>query len=36
MIENGISLTNVVIKGEGDVNRKELEEELERILKNRV
>ena len=32
MIENGEDLTNVVIKGEGDVSRKELEEELERML----
>ena len=28
-IENGEDLTNVVIKGEGDVTRKELEEELD-------
>ena len=32
IIENGEDLTNVVIKGEGDVTRKELEEELDRIL----
>ena len=32
IIENGEDLTNVVIKGEGDVSRKELEEELERML----
>ena len=32
MIENGEDLTNVVIKGEGDVTRKELEEELDRML----
>ena len=31
-IENGEDLTNVVIKGEGDVTRKELEEELDRML----
>ena len=31
-IENGQDLTNVVIKGEGDVTRKELEEELDRML----
>ena len=31
-IENGEDLTNVVIKGEGDVTRKELEEELYRML----
>ena len=30
-IENGEDLTNVVIKGEGDVTRKELEE-LDRML----
>ena len=32
-IENGEDLTNVVLKGKGDVTRDELEEELERILK---
>ena len=32
IIENGEDLTNVVIKGEGDVSRKELEEELDRML----
>ena len=32
IIENGEDLTNVVIKGEGDVTRKELEEELGRML----
>ena len=32
MIENGEDLTNVVIKGEVDVTRKELEEELDRML----
>tara|TARA_A100001035_G_scaffold237081_1_gene201205 strand:- start:94 stop:483 length:390 start_codon:yes stop_codon:yes gene_type:complete len=32
IIENGEDLTNVVIKGEGDVTRKELEEELDRML----
>ena len=32
IIENGEDLTNVVIKGEGDVTRKELEEELNRML----
>ena len=31
-IQNGEDLTNVVIKGEGDVTRKELEEELDRML----
>ena len=31
-IENGEDLTNVVIKGKGDVTRKELEEELDRML----
>ena len=31
-IENGEDLTNVVIKGEGDVTRKELEEELDRMF----
>ena len=31
-IENGEDLTNVVIKGEGDVTRIELEEELDRML----
>ena len=31
-IENGEDLTNVVIKGEGDVTRKELEDELDRML----
>ena len=31
-IENGEDLTNVFIKGEGDVTRKELEEELDRML----
>jgi len=31
-IENGEDWTNVVIKGEGDVTRKELEEELDRML----
>ena len=36
IIENGEDLTNVVIKGEGDVTRKELEEELDRCLKNKV
>ncbi len=30
--EDGEDLTNVVIRGEGDVTRKELEEELDRIL----
>ena len=32
IIENGEDLTNVVIKGEGDVTRKELEDELDRML----
>tara|TARA_X000000950_G_C13720316_1_gene579946 strand:+ start:39 stop:353 length:315 start_codon:yes stop_codon:yes gene_type:complete len=32
IIENGEDLANVVIDGEGDVSRKELEEELERML----
>ena len=32
MIENGEDSTNVAIKGEGDVTRKELEEELDRML----
>ena len=32
IIENGEDLTNVVIRGEGDVTRKELEEELDRML----
>ena len=32
-IENGEDLTNVVLKGKGDVTRDELEKELERILK---
>ena len=32
-IENGEDLTNVVIKGEGDITREELEEELYRMLK---
>ena len=32
IIENGEDLANVVIEGEGDVSRKELEEELERML----
>ena len=32
IIENGEDLTNVVIKSEGDVTRKELEEELDRML----
>ena len=32
IIENGEDLTNVVIKGEGDITRKELEEELDRML----
>ena len=32
MIENGEDLTNIVIRGEGDVTRKELEEELDRML----
>ena len=32
IIENGEDLTNVVIKGKGDVSLKELEEELERML----
>jgi len=31
-IENGEDLTNVVIKGEGDVTKKELEEELDKML----
>ena len=31
-IENGEDYTNVVIKGEGDVTKKELEEELDRML----
>ena len=31
-IENGEDLTNIVIRGEGDVTRKELEEELDRML----
>jgi len=31
-IENGEDLTNVVIKGEGDITREELEEELYRML----
>ena len=32
IIENGEDLANVVIEGKGDVSRKELEEELERML----
>jgi len=32
IIENGEDLTNVVIKGKGDVTREELEEELEKML----
>tara|TARA_B100000586_G_C19741247_1_gene273904 strand:+ start:139 stop:453 length:315 start_codon:yes stop_codon:yes gene_type:complete len=32
-IENGEDLTNVVLKGKGDVTRDELEKELDRILK---
>ena len=31
-IDNGEDITNVVIKGEGDVTREELEEELDRML----
>ena len=31
-IENGEDITNVVIKGEGDVTREELDEELDRML----
>ena len=31
-IENGEDLTNVVIKGKGDVTREELEQELEKML----
>ena len=31
-IKNGEDLTNVIIKGEGDVTRKELEDELGRML----
>ncbi len=31
-IENGEDYTNVVIKGEGDFTKKELEEELNRML----
>jgi len=31
-IENGEDLTNIVIRGEGNVTRKELEEELDRML----
>ena len=31
-IENGEDYTNVVIKGEGDVTKKELEDELDRML----
>ena len=31
-IENGEDLTNVVVKGKGDVTRAELEQELERML----
>ena len=31
-IENGEDLTNVVIKGKGDITREELEEELDRML----
>ena len=31
-VENGEDFTNIVIKGEGDVSRKELEEELDRML----
>ena len=30
--ENGEDLTNVIIKGEGDITKKELEEELGRML----
>ena len=32
-IENGEDLTNIVLKGKGDVTKDELEKELERILK---
>ena len=31
-IENGEDLTNVVIRGKGDITREELEEELDRML----
>ncbi len=34
-IENGEYLTNVVVKGEGNVTRKELEKELHRIFEKR-
>ena len=32
VIEDGEDLTNVVVKGNGDVTREELEKELERML----
>ena len=32
-VENGEDLTNVVLKGKGDVTRDELEKELDKILK---
>ena len=32
-IENGQDLTNVVIKGSGDVTKEDLEKELERLFK---
>ena len=33
IIENGEDLTNVIVRGKGDITRKELEEELDRMLK---
>ena len=33
VMEDGEDLTNVVVKGSGDVTREELEKELERMLK---
>ena len=36
IIENGEDLTNVVIKGKGDVTKEELEEELEKIFEKQI
>ncbi len=33
VIEDGEDLTNVVVRGNGDITREDLEKELERILK---
>ena len=36
VMEDGEDVTNVVVKGSGDITREELEKELEGMLKNKV